>query len=75
MKVDKKQLMLDHKEMNYFRLLLNEETYSNPQKVIQIELNGDEYKPVVIKSTILGLIGLIRMSFHVLEGHTEKRSA
>jgi len=75
MKVGKKQLMLDHKEMNYYRLLLNEETYSNPQKVIPIEMNGGGDKPIVIKPTILGIIGLIRMSFHILEGHTEKHSA
>ena len=48
--------------------LLNPHLYKNPKEKIDIELTGDSSsKPLNIKPTILGIIGLVGMFMHALE--------
>jgi len=77
MRVSKRQLMADHKEMNLFRFILNPDTYANPQEIITIYVTeGDDDRPVTtLRPTVGGLIALIRGSMHQLEKHTLKKEA
>jgi len=77
MKVDKQQLMNDHKEMNLFRSILNPDTYANPQEIITIYVTeGDNDRPVTtLRPTVAGLINLIMGSMHQLEKHTPKKES
>ena len=77
MKVSKKQLMDDNKEMNLFRFILDPDTYANPQEIITIYVTeGDNERPVTtLRPTVAGLISLIRGSMHQLEKHTPKKES
>ena len=77
MKVRKQQLMDDHKVMNWFRLILNPNSYANPEERLSIPITaGDDNKlEYLFKPTVAGLIAFIRGSMHYLEKHTPKKES
>ena len=71
-KISKQQLKDDHKQMNWFRHLLDPDSYANPEEKLSIPITSDGEKlEYHFKPSVRGLINFIRASMHHLEMHTD----